>query len=76
MSSDAGGKTSIPLTVLQDDGRLTSYPPPERWGDWTEYDPKAWPRKVPRNYMLVPTVCFNCESGCGLLGYVDTETVS
>ncbi|MCB9177697.1 MAG: molybdopterin-dependent oxidoreductase [Caldilineae bacterium] len=75
MNSDATAKTSIPLTVLQDDGRLTHYPPPERWGDWTEYDPKSWPRKVPRNYTLVPTVCFNCESACGLLGYVDTETL-
>jgi anaerobic selenocysteine-containing dehydrogenase len=24
--------------------------------------------------MLVPTVCFNCESACGLLGWVDKET--
>ncbi len=75
MSTQPSSKTSIPLSVVQPDGRLTSYPPPERWDDWTEYDPKAWPRKVPRNYMLVPTVCFNCESGCGLLGYVDKETL-
>jgi anaerobic selenocysteine-containing dehydrogenase len=39
-----------------------------------EYDPRQWPRKVPRESMLVPTVCFNCESACGLLAYVDTET--
>ncbi len=25
--------------------------------------------------MLVPTVCFNCESACGLLGWVDKETL-
>ena len=24
-----------------------------------------------RRYMLVPTTCFNCEAGCGLLAYVD-----
>jgi anaerobic selenocysteine-containing dehydrogenase len=54
---------------------LTSYPPPERWDDWVEYDPTAWPRREPRRYMLVPTVCFNCESACGLLGYVDKETL-
>jgi anaerobic selenocysteine-containing dehydrogenase len=24
--------------------------------------------------MLVPTVCFNCESGCGLTAYVDKQT--
>ncbi len=53
---------------------LESYPPPERWDDWREYDPSAWPRKVERAYTLVPTVCFNCESACGLLAYVDKET--
>ena len=50
-------------------------PPPERWDDWREYDPAAWPRKVERSYMLVPTVCFNCEAACGLLAYVDKETL-
>src|SRR6266542_1390925 len=54
---------------------LTDYPPVEKWNDWIEYDPKAWPRKVARRYTLVPTVCFNCESACGLLGYVDKETL-
>ena len=43
-------------------------------GRVVEYDPTAWPRKVRRESMLVPTVCFNCESACGLLAYVDTET--
>jgi anaerobic selenocysteine-containing dehydrogenase len=47
----------------------------ERWDDWVEYDSKAWPEKVPHRYMLVPTVCFNCESACGLLAYVDKETL-
>jgi anaerobic selenocysteine-containing dehydrogenase len=54
---------------------LTNYPPVEKWDDWVEYDPKAWPKKVPRRYMLVPTVCFNCESACGLLAYVDKDTM-
>ena len=36
-------------------GLLTHYPPVERWDDWTEYDPAAWPWKVTRKYMLVPT---------------------
>jgi anaerobic selenocysteine-containing dehydrogenase len=30
---------------------------------------------VPRRYTLVPTVCFNCESACGLLSYVDRDTL-
>ncbi len=56
------------------DGRTSQYPPPEYWDNWTEYDGKAWPQRVPRNYSLVPTICFNCESGCGLLAYVDKTT--
>jgi anaerobic selenocysteine-containing dehydrogenase len=62
------------IPVKQADGRLTSYPPPEHWDDWVEWDSKAWPRKVSRRYSLIPTTCFNCESGCGLLAYVDKET--
>ena len=63
------------ISVQQPDGRLTNYPPAKYWDNWTEWDGKAWPKRVARNYMLVPTVCFNCESGCGLLAYVDKETL-
>ncbi|MBI2469524.1 MAG: molybdopterin-dependent oxidoreductase [Candidatus Rokubacteria bacterium] len=56
-------------------GGLQSFPPPERWDDWEEYDPRAWPRRVPRRYRLVPTICFNCEAACGLLAYVDPQTL-
>ena len=62
------------IQVKQQDGRLTSYPPPEKWDNWEELDSKSWPKKVKKNYSLIPTVCFNCESGCGLLAYVDKET--
>ena len=62
----------IKLTEVEHpDGRMSQYPPPKHWDDWTEWDAKAWPKKVGRNYSLVPTVCFNCESACGLLAYVD-----
>jgi anaerobic selenocysteine-containing dehydrogenase len=57
------------------EGGLSSYPPVERWEDWEEYDPVAWPRKIKRRYSLIPTICFNCEAGCGLLAYVDRETL-
>jgi len=50
---------------------LAAFPPRERWDDWVELDAKAWPQRVERRYMLVPTTCFNCESACGLLAYVD-----
>ena len=60
--------------VRQRDGRMNRYPPPDRWDDWVEWDSKSWPKKVARRYTLVPTICFNCESACGLLAYVDKET--
>ncbi len=53
---------------------LSSAPPPDRWDDWVEYDAASWPRKVERRYALVPTICFNCESACGLLAYIDKFT--
>ncbi|MFQ5720145.1 MAG: molybdopterin-dependent oxidoreductase, partial [Acidobacteriota bacterium] len=52
---------------------LASFPPVDRWDDWVEFDAGAWPRKVERRYMLVPTTCFNCEAACGLIAYVDKE---
>jgi anaerobic selenocysteine-containing dehydrogenase len=54
---------------------LASFPPKERWNDWVELDSKSWPERVERRYMLVPTTCFNCESACGLLAYVDRDTL-
>jgi len=54
---------------------LAAFPPKERWNDWVELDSKAWPARVEKRYMLVPTTCFNCESACGLLAYVDRETL-
>jgi anaerobic selenocysteine-containing dehydrogenase len=56
-------------------GGLKRFPLPERWEDWEEYDPRAWPRRVKRRYSLIPTICFNCEAACGLLAYVDKETL-
>jgi anaerobic selenocysteine-containing dehydrogenase len=54
---------------------LASFPPKERWDDWVELDSRAWPERREHHYMLVPTTCFNCESACGLLAYVDRETL-
>lgn len=53
---------------------LSKYPPRSDWHDWSELDAKAWPDKVEKRYTLVPTSCFNCEAGCGLLAYFDRET--
>ncbi|HEX8817320.1 MAG TPA: molybdopterin-dependent oxidoreductase [Terriglobales bacterium] len=58
----------------RDGSHLVSCAPVEKWDDWVELDPEAWPRRVEKHYQLIPTVCFNCESACGLLAYVDKET--
>lgn len=54
---------------------LASFPPKERWDDWVELDSRAWPDRRERRSVLVPTTCFNCESACGLLAYVDPDTL-
>ncbi len=66
--------TDNPIPRLMPDGELTNYPPVERWDDWEEYDATAWPEKVKHSYRLVPTTCFNCESACGLLAYIDKDS--
>ena len=53
---------------------LHSFPPPDKWDDWVEYDSKAWPRRVEKRFRLVPTICFNCEAACGLVAYIDKDS--
>ncbi len=50
---------------------LAAFPPKERWDDWVDVGPKGGERRM----LLGPTTCFNCESACGLLAYVDRETL-
>jgi len=64
----------IDLPRLTEPGDLTKFPPPEKWDDWTEYEATAWPRHEKKHYTIVPTTCFNCESACGMLAYVDKST--
>ena len=56
-------------------GKLTDYPPPDKWDDWTEYEALSGQKREKKNYMIIPTTCFNCEAGCGLLTYVEKETL-
>ncbi len=63
------------LPPLAGPGDLHAFPPEAQWDDWTEYDAQAWPRREQHHRMLVPTTCFNCESACGLLAYVDKDTL-
>ncbi|MCO5295462.1 MAG: molybdopterin-dependent oxidoreductase [Fimbriimonadaceae bacterium] len=54
---------------------LESFPPESQWDEFVDYDPDAWPKKVERRSMLVPTICFNCEAACGLMAFVDKENL-
>ena len=49
---------------------LYKYPDPSEWDDFIELDSQAWPEKKERHYSIIPTTCFNCESACGLLAYI------
>ncbi|HEV7798025.1 MAG TPA: molybdopterin-dependent oxidoreductase [Pyrinomonadaceae bacterium] len=69
--TEARGETFYPGPSRS---HLAAYPPKERWDNWTELDSQAWPRRKERHYSLVPTTCFNCESACGLLAYIDKIT--
>jgi len=57
-------------------GGLRSFPPPSEWDSFVAYDAKAHPRKVKREFMLIPTTCFNCESACGLLAHVAKDDLT
>ena len=52
-----------------------SHPPPSEWDNYTDYESTSWPRKDRRRYWIVPSICFNCESACGILAYVDQQTL-
>ena len=71
-ATEARGETFYPGSSRVN---LAQFPPKERWDDWVELDSKSWPHRVEKRYMLVPTTCFNCESACGLLAYVDRDTL-
>src|SRR5258708_23526701 len=53
-----------------------SHPDPSTWDDCVEYESTSWPRKEKRRYWIVPSICFNCESACGILAYVDQERLT
>lgn len=63
---------------------LDYYPPFEKWNDWKEPAGDYWKNhggslrdgvKIV-NYMIVPTVCNNCEAQCGLTAWIDKDTMT
>jgi anaerobic selenocysteine-containing dehydrogenase len=52
-----------------------THPPVADWDNYVDFESTSWPKKDRRNYWIIPSICFNCESGCGVLAYVDKETL-
>ena len=52
-----------------------SHPDPSEWDDYVDFESKSWPKKDRRHYWIIPSICFNCESACGILAYVDKDTL-
>ena len=52
-----------------------SHPDPSTWDHFVDYESTSWPKKDRRNYWIIPSICFNCESACGILAYVDKDTL-
>ena len=51
------------------------HPDPKDWDDYVDFESTSWPKKDRRRYWIIPSICFNCESACGILAYVDKETL-
>jgi anaerobic selenocysteine-containing dehydrogenase len=52
-----------------------SHPDPNDWDNYVDYESTSWPKKDRRRYWIIPSICFNCESACGIIAYVDKETL-
>jgi len=52
-----------------------THPDPSQWDDYVDFESKSWPKKDRRHYWIIPSICFNCESACGILAYVDKDTL-
>ncbi|MDH5403192.1 MAG: molybdopterin-dependent oxidoreductase, partial [Candidatus Heimdallarchaeota archaeon] len=64
-----------PKAEKASENELTAYPPFEMWDNWVEFDSKKWPaQKVSKEYNIIPSTCFNCESACGITCLVEKET--
>jgi anaerobic selenocysteine-containing dehydrogenase len=56
--------------------KFRSHPDPSQWDDYVDFESTSWPKKDRRHYWIIPSVCFNCESACGILAYVDKARLS
>ncbi len=51
------------------------HPPVSDWDNYVDFESTSWPKKDRRKYWIIPSICFNCESGCGVIAYVDKDTL-
>ena len=56
--------------------KFKSHPDPSVWDHYVDYESTSWPKKEKRTYWIIPSICFNCESACGILAYVDKEKLT
>jgi len=52
-----------------------THPDPSKWDNYVDFESTSWPKKDRRRYWIIPSICFNCESACGILTYVDKDTL-
>ncbi len=52
------------------------HPDPSTWDDYVDFESTSWPKKDRKHYWIIPSICFNCESACGVIAYVDKETLN
>lgn len=51
------------------------HPPVADWDNYVDFESTSWPKKDRRNYWIIPSICFNCESACGIIAYVNKDTL-
>src|SRR5262249_15287237 len=68
-----GGRRASGAHQLMAD--FKKHPDPSQWEDFTAFESTSWPKKDRKRYWIIPSICFNCESACGILAYVDKETL-
>lgn len=81
-STDAVASENSNLTFTPK--HLDYYPPFDKWNDWKEPAGDVWKEKGGAlrggvkliNYMIIPTVCSNCEAACGLTAWVDKDNLT
>lgn len=42
------------IAPIKEPGKLTNYPPPDRWDDWVEYEATSAQRPENREYQIAP----------------------